>query len=37
MEENNEMLRRYGVADITNYSDLQRNIFTGKINGKRRY
>jgi len=37
LEENNEMLRRYGVADITNYTDLQRNIFTGKINGKRRY
>ena len=37
LEENNEMLRRFGVADVTNYTDLQRNIFTGKVSGKRRY
>lgn len=36
-EEYNETLRRYGITDMTNYTDMSRNIFTSKISGKRRY
>lgn len=36
-EEYNETLRRYGITDMANYTDMSRNIFSGKISGKRRY
>lgn len=37
MEEYSEVMRRYGVGDTTNQTDLRRNIWTGKVVGKRRY
>jgi len=37
MEEFSETMRRYGVGDVSNQTDLRRNIFTGIVVGKRRY